>query len=120
MDSSRNKIMKIPKDLRKKKNLENKTELLKKEIIKSFKVEFRRIKRKINDKRRESFKKIEEKGKYSNKLDRDIELKDYVFTYWDGDLIEIYLNYKFINQDIFNNPYFATNFIQIKVDRKNM
>lgn len=110
--------MKIPKDIRKKKIFENKDAFLKKEVIKAFKVEFRKAKKNFHDKRNVIFKRLGEKGRYSKKLlNKDykiVEHNNYVCSFWDEDLIEVYLNYNVLDRSFFQDSNFSNHFTLIK------
>ena len=97
--------MKLPKNLQnKKKSAKPHIEKLKKEILKTFRSEFIKKKRKFNDHRSEIF----------NTESSLNETEDYVNIHYGERDIEIIVNYKKFDEDIFIIPDFRENFVFYK------
>ncbi len=111
--------MKLPKDLQKKKQqMEDPIERLKKKILQTFRSEFINTMRKFDDKRKPHFKKIGDKGIFSynfvNEMGELKKMQNFIYLYRGEAVIEIYFNYKELNEQIFFQPEFRQNFDFIK------
>ena len=104
-------MVKLPKDLQKKKqSMEANLEQLKKMVLKTFKTEFIKTKKKFQDERRVIFKKVGDKGMFSsNLINEQGEARDmggYIHVYYGKTIIEIFFNHKQLDKDFFTRPDF--------------
>ncbi len=85
--------MKLPKELQKKKTA-NSRQLTEnravREMVKSFKLEFLRVKEKFKDKREVKFMKIEDKGRFSILIPLYRDERNPAMCFWTESFIEIY------------------------------